>query len=760
MTSDNFLAALASHRQLLEISSSISIEAQTELLTSSLLSSSLHTSDAFDSHLQASTSSLDHAQQSLDTIKSRLVQSIDAVLKTVTSRKVELSRVPEDIEATDDALMELSAELSGNQLEQQQQQKQQTTLMKSLESQTSALEQLYAARDYLSLLARAEDLHIQAVKVEDADNTAESLRLLSQLSTLCSQVQSLSSPTEGLKAIAFLYSQRGQTFSHLVLRRKERLSATLAEVGWPPAPIDLESTAKSMQQASEEILHDKPSLTRRWKELMKLQRQSERLHIIPVCSARQPSLAGSQTDRPQPGAQDYQPLLAIQTLLAPLLLRFYYHFDSSRSTNRLDKPEWYLTHMLNVVRSHAHLFDLNHGPMATLCSNKSSKTSTGSKYNLHAELLHAVLRPLALKVVSSIPLLLENSRLLSHTIMQVVQFDQDLRDILPAAQYSRPIHLAESLLSNETVFEAWVQSERDFANQRLAEELEGGGAWLVGEGEEYDEESAQGSWAAMVQEGGNTEPDADAASDVESGPKMKTTRSARAVVGLLNGLTMRYKALPALTHQLPFLLIQLSVLQGYAQRLERSLDAFEGMSSAFARAIPGAISTSPGPDMGLNSEADMVRGLRGLGRLLKACLSALFLSKHLSNLSSTSFFLEMGSQLHSSEDGLKALDEFKNWHGSQQDKELDKASLGELVRRGWRSGGRLASGVRPLGLTATEASLETKTKMAAEREEVASTDVWQSMKSRFDEVAKRAQKGIEKLVVSEVLEGIRSYSYR
>lgn len=45
-------------------------------------------------------------------------------------------------------------------------------------------------------------------------------------------------------------------------------------------------------------------------------------------------------------------LYPLQTLLEPITLRFRYHFDGKRQTNRLDKPEWYLTHVLNLMHEH------------------------------------------------------------------------------------------------------------------------------------------------------------------------------------------------------------------------------------------------------------------------------------------------------------------------------------------------------------------------------------------------------------------------
>jgi hypothetical protein len=50
-------------------------------------------------------------------------------------------------------------------------------------------------------------------------------------------------------------------------------------------------------------------------------------------------------------------ILAMQVLLDPILVRFEYHFYGKRPTNRIDRPEWHLTHMLNVASEHSAFLD-------------------------------------------------------------------------------------------------------------------------------------------------------------------------------------------------------------------------------------------------------------------------------------------------------------------------------------------------------------------------------------------------------------------
>jgi hypothetical protein len=46
------------------------------------------------------------------------------------------------------------------------------------------------------------------------------------------------------------------------------------------------------------------------------------------------------------------PLYPLVTLIQPITQRFQFHFESSRPTNRIDKPEWFFTHILNIIHEH------------------------------------------------------------------------------------------------------------------------------------------------------------------------------------------------------------------------------------------------------------------------------------------------------------------------------------------------------------------------------------------------------------------------
>ena len=91
----------------------------------------------------------------------------------------------------------------------------------------------------------------------------------------------------------------------------------------------------------------------------------------------------------------------------------------------------------------------------------------------------------------------------------------------------------------------------------------------------------------------------------------------------------RYSPLPSFNQRTRFLLsVQLPLLNLYSGRINSSLDAFETLSSAFVRAVPGALNVSLGgkEEGGIHVDTrGLTSGVEGVQRLCKALLSAKFI---------------------------------------------------------------------------------------------------------------------------------------
>lgn len=805
--SNDFLSVLSPLSQ-----SELERQLWNDALLSSLCSPSSDpiSSSSLQSLIQSQEGKLGESSRRIEESSHNLKKKLERELSSVRESRKELDQIPSTISKTEDDFLQLCQDLNGNENQIQGngngnhtagevdaprvngkgKQVEDHTLMQSLQAQLQNLDSLKKAKDYLSVLARAQDLHKEVV--EPATSSSVALESLSKLSSLLSTVQSLSSSSSTndsspLKAINFLKSQRNSAFTLLRDRRIEELSQALSKANWPPS---LNQTDK--QEASTSYkgkLKDNEEVRKSWKEVCQLQKEAQKLGLMPVANVLKSRTSQDSTSSQEtlPGSDHYVGLLAVQTLLSPLLLRFRFHFDGDRNTNRLDKPEWYLSHISNLIKSQSDLFEPIFGDVARLCS----RGGLGSEIDLSMELLNGLLTPLRRKIKSSVPLLLPHPSLLAHTILETINFDNELKESHTTARKG-VVSISEEILGNQEWFESWLEGERSFCEERFDEFINSPDAWAISKDGMDDEEQATWSTLTSGMGAGSTEEEEDETnSDPSSSGNIApasnetpTTKSARSLVSLLESVTERYCTLPSLSQRLAFLTrVQLPILRFYLSRLAKSLDAFESLSSAFVRAIPGGIDSS---GITSNSDSEMVKGLRGLGRLLKALLSANHISTSLRKWGETSIFIDLAYEMRNSEDGKLLMDEIKKDEDEEDDKELREASLTSLLRRGIRSGTGAARNLRPLGSNKPATSTTTYTDQRYsgqqksdlhDKEDESEIDsalfdpevydekmnlpsVWDETCQRFQQIEKRASRGIEKLVISEALEVMREYSQR
>ncbi|KAG2023112.1 RINT-1 family protein, variant 2 [Coprinopsis cinerea AmutBmut pab1-1] len=312
-------------------------------------------------------------------------------------------------------------------------------------------------------------------------------------------------------------------------------------------------------------------------------------------------------------------LYPIEALVHPIALRFKYHFDGTRQTNRLDKPEWYFTHILNIAHEHRHFMNT---------AIQHILAASGLKHiSAWREFAYLLLPILSKKLKKTIPMLLSRPSLFAHTIHQAVIFDaayveegfqlqgtsaQSEGD--PDATWEG---ISTVILSNYEWFNAWLQAERNFVEGQYNEIISAQDAWTVSD----DSEEEANAW------------------------DLKPTNSARRVKALFNQITDRFSPLPSPVQRTQFLVsIQLTLLESYHSRISSSLDAFETLSNAFLRAVPGALALSLGnrEEGSVNVDAqNLTTGVAGVQRLCKALISATYIRAAIEAWSEDTFFLEL-----------------------------------------------------------------------------------------------------------------------
>ncbi|GBE78415.1 hypothetical protein SCP_0113030 [Sparassis crispa] len=489
------------------------------------------------------------------------------------------------------------------------------TLLENLETLHRLLKELESVRSYVQIIERALKLSASAVEQIRSSSSLSSLseyealqQFIASVHTACVQVED-SAGQGNLQILSFLDSVREQTWLDIKNVVSAALLSASEKLHWP-TPVDYVSVTDE----------DRNMFQSAFLNLLKLQTMGEKLHA---------SAKGKGVER--------EGLYAIQALVQPVSLRFKYHFEGTRQTNRLDKPEWYFAHILNVSHEHRPFMETT-----------VQHLLNGTQYRgiiAWREFTMLLLPLLARKLRHTVPSLLTHPPVLAHTIYQALTFDSTIKDEgfdlygTTAEKHATdvPVHdredkktqwegISEVILGRREWFEAWLEGERKFAMDQYMEIIMAPDAWLIA-----DDEGEGDDTPAINHE-------------------LKPTNSARRVKALVEQVTDRYSPLPQFTHRTRFLIaVQLPLLESYHARISASLDAFETLSSSFMRAVPGALNTVGGGNDASGRPGDsknLTSGVQGVQRLCKALLSAKYMASALEAWGEELFFLELWEEIN------------------------------------------------------------------------------------------------------------------
>ncbi|KAF8058265.1 TIP-1 family-domain-containing protein [Lyophyllum atratum] len=483
-----------------------------------------------------------------------------------------------------------------------------STLLEDIETLHRNLKELQSVKGYVQVIEHALKLRessAEQIRGSKLSISASSLSeyqalqsFVAKVSDACSEVENGSSE-QTLHLVRFLEKIRDKTWADIQGTLSISLNATAEKIGWPMV-LDYASAS----------VEDRSAFEHKFRNLLKLQTWDEKNRI-------------SQPSQQREGKDG---LYAIQALVLPISLRFKYHFEGNRQTNRLDKPEWYFTHILNVAHEHRIFME-----------SVVQRLLDSSEYrgiDAWHEFTYLLLPVLMRKLKQSIPSLLPHPPLLAHTIYQALTFDAALAEegfliqATSAAKQRNPNDkwegVSEVILGNREWFETWLLGEKKFAEDQYHETIGAPDAWLIAGDDEHDEDS-------QIRD-------------------LRSTNSARRICSLFEQVTDRYSPLPRFEHRASFLLsIQLPLLDYYRRRIVSSLDAFETLSSAFVRAVPGALSVSLGGKEEGSVHVDnrgLTSGVEGVQRLCKALLSAKFVETAMKGWGEELFFVELWTEIN------------------------------------------------------------------------------------------------------------------
>lgn len=452
---------------------------------------------------------------------------------------------------------------------------------KKIESRMSKVRTLEVAHGYLELVQRADALNKHARESLPTKPEA-SLQAYLELRAIWNKVQEAQPGAEGA-APQLLYLLEQQT-THLYQGLKDVLSnnlrQTLELMKWPSKELNLLGDIRERWQRQAELL-----LELQEPDLLKF--AADKLRV-------------NSTIAPDPVI-----LLPLETMVQPLATRFRYHFYGERPTNRLDKPEYFFSHVLDLIDRHSGFISDLLGPIVDERALKSDALET--VYTDAVSSFIAALLPMVnAKCLSFLPQITSEPQLLSHFMREVMSFDNTLRDSWAYVPIPRMLSdwrgVTWTILYTHGYFETWLTVEKDFALARYASIKD-----FSTDGREIDFDA----------EPGQTKP----------------TKGAIRVNDLLETITDRYRGLSSFSYKMKFLLeIQLSIFDDYHNYLHDALQAYIAVSHTAGRLLQG------------QSETDTF-GLKGLESLVKIFGSSEYLERKMSDWSDDLFFLELWDEL-------------------------------------------------------------------------------------------------------------------
>ena len=318
--------------------------------------------------------------------------------------------------------------------------------------------------------------------------------------------------------------------------------------------------------------------------------------------------AGDVVNKAKASKDEPTVLLPVEILVKPLELRFKYHFSGDRPTNRLDKPEYFLSHVTDLLESYTDFFQSSLQHQLLKKFGDSDLAFIPAYIDTTSAFITALLPMVQQKLVSILPQIAAKPQLLSNLIHEVMSFDTVIQDqwhYTPLSPSMPWRGLAHFILEKQGYFSRWIAAEREFA---------------------------LGRYEAIIADRSSGELDFDSV----SAGSTKPSKAAIRVNDLLETITERYRTLSSFSQKLRFLIeIQIAVFDRFHQRLHESLEAYLSRTSTVARTVHGV------------SRDDQVElaGVKGLDRLCRVFGSAEYLEKALRDWNDDIFFLELWEEL-------------------------------------------------------------------------------------------------------------------
>ncbi|KAG5518333.1 hypothetical protein PMAC_003130 [Pneumocystis sp. 'macacae'] len=315
-------------------------------------------------------------------------------------------------------------------------------------------------------------------------------------------------------------------------------------------------------------------------------------------------------------------LLPFLIMSDPLNIQFRYHFMEKRKTNRIDKPEWFYTYILDTISSFSDFF-------CTEIQNIVDETAENDRNSLN-EFITCLLKILKEKIQASMKFLLVDVHIFSHFIHETIKFDNVLEQDFGYFPYKGQWNgIINTVLGKPETFTTWIELEKKFSMEQFQDIINltiSPDAWNL---------------------------DYDSVDESETKPTVSSLR----IKNLIEGITDFNQKSVFFTE------IQSHILRSYYERLKSATDAFEATFSRIIQAVS------------MNKTDEIIHGVKGLETLSRVYGSCIFIESCLFDWDDDIFFLELWQDFISNTEKDKIINESSNFENMTILQGTDQGSL-------------------------------------------------------------------------------------
>ncbi|KAJ1724436.1 hypothetical protein LPJ53_001277 [Coemansia erecta] len=235
--------------------------------------------------------------------------------------------------------------------------------------------------------------------------------------------------------------------------------------------------------------------------------------------------------------------LPLEYMARAVDIRMRYHFESSRNTNRADKPEWWLSQILTTLR--------NIVPFLEAHVQWLYDATATEHLDIRNQFILLLLPIVRRKLLHDRPEYLGSGMIVSSVVRELSDFEHTLQEVY---FFDGPSVLDE-FLSDSTVFAAWVEAERT---------------------------SAMKAYMDTVAEPGAFDPVY--SDDVLGADDARPSRVSEKAVLLVEDIAERYAMVPSCMLKLQILsTAQFPIIIALVEDVEAEIDEFSRISLPFIR---------------------------------------------------------------------------------------------------------------------------------------------------------------------------------